>query len=356
MSPFKDTKFTATTYVCSGCGYRSLIKINTQNHVKAKCVGSAVTTENKLVSHFDEHESERFEATLYQCARCCYTTDNKGHSVRHSSSKKCLGVDMLCSKRVLKFEDAPKVTTIGGLNIVNNHGSAIGTLNLHLHFHHPGSPEEMVAIVKALTEALNPLGNATKRLLGSSPAELPFTISEITREIDPSLDNKYILNNDVVSRADPNAKTPKVKHSKKEALRLVNALYEYMKTPGVLKDWTEDDDPMTCYDIDDMFELRSKLLPLFYDETRVPLVHESLNRYLSVEQLGDAIVDAEEDRVFHECASEYYTLLKQFVEDPETFKRDESDLARDIRMSAKKYLESLPIEKKCVGRPSNDIV
>jgi hypothetical protein len=360
MSAFRDTKFTASTYRCSGCGYASLAKNHVLNHVRAKCPSASVTTESQLVSHFDEHDDARFRATLYQCSKCFYTTDDKQKSERHVRTKKCFGADVLCSKRILNFESVAKVHVVHGdehnetNNIETNNGVNYGTQNnIHLHFYPMGTSEESIAMLKALSAGIEPMTEMTKTLTNCSTSDLPTVLSTIMRTVDPGLDNKYILNNDVVSRADESVKMPKVRHSKKEIFRLMNVLFEFMKTPGRMKEWYEYAECEAGYGEDDVVEVRSKLLERFYKDESLDAIRTELVDSSVLSELGNIVVDAVKNYRMLPDSIEY-TLMKKFVEDSDDFNKIVDDDSRDVRESAKKYLASLPIERKRKGRPKKE--
>jgi len=101
----QTTKFKTKVHKCSVCDYKSLIKTQVQNHLK-RCKDAKVITEDTIVSHYDEHDTEKLSATLYQCSKCSYTSSQPGCLHRHLT-KKCEG-DMLSSKRILSFSHVPE--------------------------------------------------------------------------------------------------------------------------------------------------------------------------------------------------------------------------------------------------------
>jgi len=334
-SIMKPTKFKASTHRCSVCCYRSLLKSHVLSHVNSKrCEGAKVITEEKIVSHTDEHDSEVFKATLYQCSKCLHTTC-KTTSINTHVSKTCVGADIICSKRILCFDDVPKPITatgnvtaiVEGDNSVSAVNSTVNNINLNIYLS-PGTVEDYVALVNAL----RPLIDGGKLRLSGDLSNIPAEISAITREKDQRLDNKHITHNDVVNRVDGSTST-KGKHSKKEISRLMSAMYDAFKSKP---------DETICVDldidIDDIREVRRRLLPIFFKDDCLERLDTDDFDELSVEYVEgcDALVKH----------SDFFLGCRLLVEDPSKFKNMPLDVQKQVRLAAKKYLSSLPIETK----------
>lgn len=224
----QTTKFKTKVHKCSVCDYKSLIKTQVQNHLK-RCKDAKVVTEDTIVSHYDEHDTEKLSSMLYQCSKCSYTSSQPVCLQRHLT--KCEG-DMLSSKRILSFSHVPKEVTrfVGNGSTVNitqgEKSIAIGhDVNVFNFYFAPGTPDETIAAVAALIKALTPNSDASKLLTNSDVSDFPAAIYKIIRETDPRLDNKLINKNDVVSKKD-GTRVPRVKHSKYELSRLMKTLYD----------------------------------------------------------------------------------------------------------------------------------
>jgi hypothetical protein len=337
----KATKFKATTHSCSVCCYRSLIKTQVQHHVNTrKCQDAKVVTEDRIVSHCDDHDSEIFKATLYQYSKCFYTT-YQNVKIKTHVSKSCAGADIVSSKRILCFEDVSKETNTASAVVASNGSIAaneiVNSFNTTIHIHlPPGSQDEYTALVSALV----PLLNEGKLVLSGDLSTIPAQLSSLTRNADTRLDNKHITNNDVVNRVDFSA-TPAAKHSKKELHRLMSALYDAMRSKIDLDVFSEPD-----IDIDDVIELRRQLLPVFYQGNYVDILDDDLtSRY----RPDDTITTAEEEGIFPD--SEFYQGCRLLVENPKEFRTLSDDIQKQVRVAAKKYLSSLPVERKT--RPTN---
>lgn len=336
----KPTKFKATTYRCSGCCYRSLMKTQVSTHVKSKkCEGARVVTEEKMVSHTDEHESEIFKATLYQCSNCDHTTYSTTTIKNHVSKvKACVGAEVVSSKRILCFDDVPKtdhtgkviVTATQGDQSIVNTGTidrSYNTTNLIL------IPPQSIEEYTAWVDALRPILDRCDLKLPTDMSDIPAAIYAIARSTNPRLENKHIKHNDVVSRVDGSV-TAKVKHSKHEVSRLMTAMYDALKS---IPDGTVNLDPEVDNDFDDIMNVRRRLLPLFFKGNCLDLI--------DTEQFHESSVSyAEEcDIVEH---SDFFLGCRLLVEDPAQFKYMPQDVQKQVRLAAKKYLSSLPVETK----------
>ena len=333
----KPTKFKAITHRCSVCCYRSLIKTHVSHHVKSKkCEDAEVITEEKLVSHTDEHDSEVLKATLYQCSKCLHTTC-KTTNINTHVSKTCVGADIISSKRILCFDDVPKpIVATGNVNATQGDNSiAAGTIQHSFNTTNiilvpPQTKEEYAAWVNAL----RPLLDRCELKLSTDMSDIPATIYAIARSTDPRLDNKHITHNDVVNRVDRSTST-KGKHSKQEISRLMTALYDAFKSRP---DGNVFLDPEFDKDFDDILDVRRRLLPIFYKEDCLERLDTDDFDELSVEYVEgcDALVKH----------SDFFLGCRLLVEDPSKFKNLPLDVQKQVRLAAKKYLSSLPIETK----------
>jgi phage FluMu protein Com len=101
----KETSFIAPVFKCSRCNYISLQKINVSNHISKKCPAAKIVCENKVIKHRDmDYECDDI-ATIHQCSKCAYTSQNATHAKTHI--KKCPNAELLSSKRKLLIEDVP---------------------------------------------------------------------------------------------------------------------------------------------------------------------------------------------------------------------------------------------------------
>ena len=342
----KPTKFKAITHRCSVCCYRSLIKTQVSNHVNSKkCEGAKVITEEKLVSHTDEHDDEVFKATLYQCSECLHTTC-KTTNINTHVSKTCVGADIISSKRILCFDDVPKpATTTGNASATSGNSSfnTIAAVNSTVHNTNiilvpPQTKEEYAAWVNAL----RPLLDRCDLKLSTDLSDIPAAIYAIART-DPKLDNKHVTHNDVVNKVDGTVMS-KGKHSKQEISRLMTALYDALKSEI---DGNVFLDPEIDNDFDDIMNVRKSLLPIFFKG-------ECLER-IDTEQFHETSISyAEEcDIIDH---SDFFLGCRLLVEDPSKFKNMPLDVQKQVRLAATKYLSSLPTEKKtrsnnCINNP-----
>ena len=331
----KPIRFKATTHRCSVCCYRSLIKTQVSTHVK-RCEGAKVVTEEKIVSHTDEHDSEVFRATLYQCVKCSYTTYQSAKMDTHVR-KACVGADVISSKRILCFDDVPTTEHTGKAIVTATQGDKSVTAGAIEHsfnstniiFVPPQSTEEYAAWVSAL----RPVIDRCEWKMSSDLSDIPAAIYAIARPADPRLDNKHVTKNDVVNRVDGSV-IPKGKHSKREISRLMSALYDAFKSTP---DGNVFLDPEFDKDFDDILDVRRRLLPLFFQD-------DCLDR-IDTDYFHDTSVDfAEEcDIIEH---SDFFAGCRLLVEDPSSFKYLLADVQRQVRLAAAKYLSSLPLETK----------
>lgn len=341
------TKFKTKVHKCSVCDYKSFVKIHVQTHLK-KCKDAEVITEDTIVSHYDKHDVEKVCATLYQCSKCSYTSPQPTPMKTHLT--KCEG-EMLSSKRILSFSPIPKKETkfVGNGSTVNitqgensiANSAARDLFQFNFYFA-PGTPDETIAAVAALIKALTPNSDASKLLNNSDVSELPSVIYKIIKDVDPRLDNKLINKNDVVSKKD-GTRVPRVKHSKTEVVRLMKTLYEFVKSDipfDCLKD--------TDYDIDDIIQVRRTLLPFFYKERTAEMISERLN---DTNDPVSTIQLAEDNDIIPDA--DFYEGCLCLVENPIEFRRRTDVVSKKVRYAAKKYLETIPIEKRDVGRPCN---
>ena len=332
----KPTKFKASTHRCSVCCYRSLLKSNVYHHVKSsKCEGATVITEEKIVSHTDEHDSEVFKATLYQCSKCLHTTC-KTTNINTHVSKTCVGADIICSKRILCFDDVPKPATATG-NVSATQGDnsiAAGTIQNSFNTTNiilvpPQTKEEYAAWVNAL----RPLLDRCELKLSTDMSDIPAAIYAIARSTDPRLDNKHITHNDVVNRVDGSTST-KGKHSKQEISRLMTALYDAFKSKP---DGNVFLDPEFDKDFEDILDVRRRLLPIFFKDDCLDTIDDAFDETVVERAEGcDAFVKH----------SDFFLGCRLLVEDPSKFKNLPLDVQKQVRLAAKKYLSSLPIETK----------
>ena len=341
----KPTKFKATTHRCSVCCYRSLMKIPVTRHVNSKrCEGAKVITEEKIVSHTDDHDTEVFKATLYQCSKCSHTTYSTT-AINTHVSKTCVGADIISSKRILCFDDVPKNDHTGNVSATQGNNSiAAGAIQHSFNTTNvilvpPQTKEEYAAWVTAL----RPLLDRCELKLSTDMSDIPAAIYAIARSTDPRLDNKHITYNDVVNRVDGTTST-KGKHSKQEISRLMTALYDAFKSRP---DGTVFLDPEFEKDFDDIMNVRKSLLPIFFKD-------ECLERIDTDHFHETSISIAEEcDFIDH---SYFFLGCRLLVEDPSEFKNLPLDVQKQVRLAAKKYLSSLPIETKtrsnaCIDKP-----
>jgi hypothetical protein len=197
----------------------------------------------------------------------------------------------------------------------------------------PGSAEEYSALVKALSFLID----SGKLVLHGDISALPATISQITREADPCLDNKYVLKNDVVSRVD-NAKEPVVRHSKKELHRLMTALLDAIRLPFDVESFLDKD---LDWDIDEIMEIRKQLIPVFYEGNNL----KNLLSIIDLDDVDDMLRMIDRDGVIQPNNS-FLLGCKLLVEDPYHFKFMPPDIQKNVRIAAKKYLSTLPKESK----------
>lgn len=338
----KPSKFKAVVHQCSGCGYQSLTKTPVSNHLKAKCKDAKIISCEKVVSHFDEHDEEVFKATIYQCSKCEYTTTRSCNMNTHIA-KTCVGAEVMSAKRIVCFQDIPRDVSKANVTATNCVLVSTGDHSVNTVIYlPPGSVEEYSALVKALSF----LVDSGKLVLHGDISSLPATISQIARETDTRLDNKYVIQNNVVSRVD-DTKIPVVKHSKKELHRLMTALLDALRLPFDADIFTEKD---LDWDIDEITELRKQLLPVFYEG-------DDLERLLSIVDLGLEHVDrtlksAEKDN-FAKPSNTFLLGCRLLVEDPYKFKSMPEAIQKNVRIAAKKYLSTLPKETKV--RPNNTL-
>jgi len=331
----KPTKFKAITHRCSVCCYRSLMKIQVSRHVNSKrCEGAKVITEEKIVSHTDDHDSEVFKATLYQCSRCAHTTYSTT-TINTHVSKTCVGADIICSKRILCFDDVPKNDHTGNVCATQGDNSiAAGTIQHSFNTTNiilvpPQTKEEYVAWVNAL----RPLLDRCELKLSTDVSDIPAAIYAIARSTDPRLDNKHITHNDVVNRVDGSTST-KGKHSKQEISRLMTALYDAFKSKP---DGNVFLDPEFDKDFDDILDVRRRLLPIFFKDECLDTIDDAFDETVVERAEGcDAFVKH----------SDFFLGCRLLVEDPSKFKNLPLDVQKQVRLAAKKYLSSLPIETK----------
>ena len=332
----KPTKFKASTHRCSVCCYRSLLKSHVLSHVNSKrCEGAKVITEEKLVSHTDEHDSEVFKATLYQCSKCLHTTC-KTTNINTHVSKTCVGADIISSKRILCFDDVPKpATTTGNVSATQGDNSiAAGTIQnsfntTNLILVPPQTKDEYAAWVNAL----RPLLDRCELKLSTDMSDIPAAIYAIARSTDPRLDNKHITHNDVVNRVDGSTST-KGKHSKQEISRLMTALYDAFKSKP---DGNVFLDPEFDKDFDDILDVRRRLLPIFFKDECLDTIDDAFDETVVERAEGcDAFVKH----------SDFFLGCRLLVEDPSKFKNLPLYVQKQVRLAAKKYLSSLPIETK----------
>jgi hypothetical protein len=216
---------------------------------------------------------------------------------------------------------------VEGDNSVSAVNSTVNNINLNIYLS-PGTVEDYVALVNAL----RPLIDGGKLRLSGDLSNIPAEISAITREKDQRLDNKHITHNDVVNRVDGSTST-KGKHSKKEISRLMSAMYDAFKSKP---------DETICVDldidIDDIREVRRRLLPIFFKDDCLERLDTDDFDELSVEYVEgcDALVKH----------SDFFLGCRLLVEDPSKFKNMPLDVQKQVRLAAKKYLSSLPIETK----------
>jgi len=329
----KPIKFKATTHSCSVCCYRSLIKSHVSNHVKSKkCEGAKIVTEEKIVSHTDDHDSEVFKATLYQCVKCSYTT-YQGAKMNTHVSKSCVGADVISSKRVLCFDDVPKTdhinnvtATVDGNNSVAAINSIVNNTNINIYLP-PGSIEEYAALVNMLC----PLIDRGMLKLSGDLSAIPAEISALARSSDQKFDNKHVTHNDVVNRVNGTV-IPKSKHSKQEISRYMSALYDALKSK--IDPYIPDD----ILDRDEILDVRKSLLHIFFKEPMLGMIRDE-NEYTD-----ESLNLAEELDISPD--SDFYLGCRYLVEDPFKFKHMPLDVQKKVRLAAKTYLNSLPIETK----------
>jgi hypothetical protein len=328
----KDNKFKAITHSCSECGYRSLIKTQVVNHVRSRCENASVVTQEKIVSHHDEHEEEVFKATLYQCSRCFYTTYQKVKMNTHVA-KSCVDAEVTSEKRILCFHDILKAPSIVEDHSINKQATITNSFNTIIQLP-SGSVEEYSALVKALSF----LVDSGKLVLQGDISALPATISKMSRDVDQRLDNKSVIYNDVVSLAD-NALMPAVKHSKKELPRLMTALYDALRAPVDVDTFFDND---IEWDYEEIQELRRQLLPAFYEDD--VLSHINLRLEQTYDDVKEVLDAADETNFLPE--NMFYVGCQLLVEDPKRFKATlPDDIQKQVRLAARKYLSSLPVEK-----------
>jgi hypothetical protein len=91
-------------------------------------------------------------------------------------------------------------------------------------------------------------------------------------------------------------------------------------------------------DIDDIREVRRRLLPIFFKDECLERLDTNDFDELSVEYVEgcDAFVKH----------SDFFLGCRLLVEDPSKFKNLPLDVQKQVRLAAKKYLSSLPIETK----------
>lgn len=212
----RENKFRTKTYRCSVCDYRSLVKTQVHNHIKTKCKDATVIVEDKIVSHYDEHDTEKFCATLHQCSKCLYTTDDKQKAIRHINSKKCTASILLSSKRILIFEDVSKdnIKYTSNVHAENSVFVAGRDNNVQITINNiipTGTLEEKIAFVKALIPFVD--SGKLHMSYDGDLSSLPSLISTITKNVDTRLNNKFVHKNDVVNKVD-DSKVPIARHSK----------------------------------------------------------------------------------------------------------------------------------------------
>jgi hypothetical protein len=258
-----------------------------------------------------------------------------------------VGAEVVSAKRILCFDDIPKQPiTTGNISATNSivnstiENSFNTTNNIYLP---PGSVEEHIAYVKALS-FLADSGKLQVVLQGDSAA-VPAMLSKMTREIDPRLDNKYINNNDVVSRVD-GTKTPLVRHAKKEVPRLMGGFHEALQLPidamGLI-------DNKVYIETDDVHENRRKLLSVVYS----PETADRMNKIIDVTYDTIGAVEHVETMVEKEQPyNAFYLGCKLLAEDPSMLRwRVPDDVKDQVKHASKLYQSCLPREKK--KRPTN---
>lgn len=364
----KDTKFKATTHSCSKCNYRSLNKANVQTHLKTKCDGATLVTEEKIVSHFSEHDVEKFKATLYQCSKCDYTTPQPTNMKSHIS-KVCPGAKILNDKRVLCFEDVPKEPVFGNisadnqsalyLNSNSNVSNSYNTiLNLMLP---PQGSDELLATVSGLARLIDT--GKLRVVIQGEIEELPAKLSIMLKKLDSRLDNKTIKGNDVVSKIDDSVVDPVVRHSKKEMARLVDALFSALQTPldievfnmGIICDEdtvyhedhfdreSEDRPAFWNLELDDVMKFRNELMPLFFDQDESDKLFD-LMKDMDVDRIAETVKDISDKKIVE--YSDFFKGVKSLIEDPTNFRYVvDIEMQKQIRIAAKKYALTLKREK-----------
>lgn len=355
----KATKIKASVHTCSGCGYWSLIKTHVSNHIKAKCSEAQVITTDKIVSHFEEHDTETFKATLYQCSKCFYTTFHKPHMSNHVV-KQCKGAEMLCAKRILCVSEVPKKTdqqntsgpvlkgenlslanAVGNSTAINN---SYNTTTNNIIVIPPSSSEEYIALVKTLVEQIA----SGKLKLPNDMSDLPVLLHTLSCAANPALDNKEIVKNDVVSKTDGTVVAPRVKHGKHQVKLLVDALYEAMTATDV-EDW-RDFEKYETETYAELEEFRERVLPILYDE------NHSMYKIIESEfpNNPEQIRDMKDDipTIYDSMKAEFFRAIDLLITDPKTFSLAvDKNIRVKVRTAIKKYLSTL--REKQQTRPNN---
>jgi len=373
----KETSIIAPVFKCSKCNYWSLHKTSVDKHIAAKCPDAKLLREEKVVKHQDPNNERDDITTLYQCSKCSYTSYASSPAKTHI--KKCPGAELISEKRKLSIEDVPPKPNgnVATQNITTNNGIAVNNgdvnqtiINLHITMN---TREEYEAMVAAIAKSIDSGQFSSLHLtFADDPSKVPAIISKAIKEADPRLDNKTIIKNDVVCK-ESGAKMPKVKHAKTQTANLMFALRDALNQPidqeamdRRLKDAldsntfkTREDEEKKIIneppiDFNDVCELRSRLLPCFFDDN-------------TLEQFQGKIADIGYNKALKEFLDEvtdneitpsddFYLSCAIFMTDPEKFRKLETPGARQVRVAAKIYLDSLDKKQSSRGRPTNAVI
>lgn len=343
----KANAFKASAHKCSGCGYTSLVKAHITDHIKAKCPDAKILTEEQVVKHYDESEEAAFKATLYQCGKCAYTTFKVGNMNTHVA-KRCVGAEVLSSKRFLCFHDIPKTTSSIENSIVNstiNNTTNIGNINII--YISAGSAEDKESIARNISYAID----SGKIKPPTDPSDWPVIIAEYIKSAEPRLDNKYVNNNNVVNRADDKVLTSCVKHAKHAVLDFMNFLLEALRSPiDTDRDFMnfnpdEDDDDKEILECEDVVALRREFIPVVYRED-----HNVTKTLLETTEFSSNIEDSmkEFEDIFGDAVyTDFFKGCNLIITNPYKFKTEiPKETQKQVRLAIKKYLSSLPKENR----------
>jgi hypothetical protein len=341
----KANAFIASAHKCSGCGYTSLVKTQVAAHVKAKCPDAKILTEEQFVKHYDETDEAAFKATLYQCSKCAYTTFQVGLMNTHVA-KRCVGAEVLSSKRFLCFHDIPKAAASGITNNIVSSTVCGNINNINVIYISAGSLEERESILKNITDAID----AGKIKPAADPSDWPVLIAGYVKGKEPRLDNKYVHNNNVVNRADNKVITSCVKHAKQAVLDFMNFLLEALKSPiDTDRDFMnfnpdEDDNDKEILECEDVVSLRREFIPMIYRD------HVATRALLETTEFSSNIEDSmkEFEGIFGDAVyTDFFKGCNLIITNPYKFKTEiPTETQKQVRLAIKKYLSSLPRESR----------